>query len=141
LPDRAVADRYRDAVRALSSVPSLTDAFKTAADAAIYHCERARIVTRKAVPAHDLDPRSWNAVNTAALRLKAALTRMNGFAWIRLAYASHSSDMRLSTSQTFQFSKILDALSNQQVKSLGQATYVIGPIRVAKPSGRAPMNR
>jgi hypothetical protein len=134
LPDQAVADRYRGAVQELASVPALTDTFETAATVAIYHCERARITTRKPVLAHDLDPRSWNAVNTSARKLKAALARIKGYAWIRLALASQSSNMSLSTRQTFQFSKILDALANQRAKSLGQTTYVIGPIRVAKPS-------
>jgi hypothetical protein len=131
LPDRAIAVRYDDAVHKLADVPFIAEQFEHASAAAIFHCEKARIAKRLGFVEEKMDRRTWNTVNTAASNLKTALAELKGIGVLRLIGATRSAKVGLGPTQTFQ---LLQALADQRPNLFGRTAYVIGPIKMTKPS-------
>ena len=119
LPDRVIADRYDDAVHELADVPFLAEQFEDAFQAAIFHCEKAKIAKRLGFAEDKMDRRTWNTVNTAALKLKITLAELNGVGVLRLIDANPISKGAAGTNSSFSATPSLSRSKAKVVRANG----------------------
>src|SRR4051794_38471657 len=97
-PKPTLVRRYEEAILRLSEESRLTDrAFEAAANAAIHYCEIARTSARPR--AAQRSDRSWEAMSSAARKLKAALHALGDMGQFRLIAASSRTSFGLGINQ------------------------------------------